>query len=123
MDELEKRLEMVRLRRERNKAWIDASKSNHAETKKSTTPELHEDVVVQAEEAQEIQVKASSVYEENLPLVEAVFSSLKDLFFLSPIVKKRKSDGKLFIMSESYMVAYKSKVMVDSQKHRSVKIS
>lgn len=123
MDELEKKLEMVRLRRERNKAWIDASKGNHAETKKSTTPELQEEVVAQVDETQQIQVEASSLDEESLPLVDAVFSSLKDLFFLSPIVKKRKADGKLFIMSESYMIAYKSKVMIDSQKHRSIKIS
>ena len=123
MDELEKKLEMVRLRRERNKAWIDASKSNHAETKKSTTPELQEEVVAQADETQQIQVEASSLDEESLPLVDTVFSSLKHLFFLSPIVKKRKADSKLFIMSESYIIAYKSKVMIDSKKHRSIKIS
>ncbi|MBK23182.1 MAG: hypothetical protein CME70_04175 [Halobacteriovorax sp.] len=120
MDDLDKKLEQVRAKRERNKVWVDSTKANHAKAKKEKPLE---------DQSLRETIKPSQV-EKPLFKVEIDFQRIAWAFFrflsfaprlILRLVFKRENE-KLFERSETYIKAYKSKVIMDSKKHRAFRL-
>ncbi len=120
MDELEKKLEQVRQRRERNKAWVDSTKANHAEVKREkseSTQSLRETIKpgVESKPLIKVEIDFKGLFESVWMMV-----SFLPKFILRK--KNRKENEKLFEHSETYIIACRSKILMDSKKHRAYRL-
>jgi len=120
MDELDKKLEQVRAKRERNKVWVDSTKASHAKVKKETPLEdqsLRETIKPSLEEKPLFKVEIDF---QRIGLGFLRLLSFGPRLIFNSIFKRENE--KLFERSETYIKAYKSKVIMDSKKHRAFRL-